>query len=128
MSGTVYKRCTKCGNRVKERTCGKCGLVGRFNWAFRAYVGKDADGRWIRQLRSGFPTRKDAERSLRELLNAIEDGGFVATSTMSLGEFLSGEWLPATAPPRVKFETWSDRKRNLEDHVIPRLGDVASPT
>jgi integrase len=125
VSGTVYKRCTKCGNRVRERTCGKCGLAGRFNWAFRAYVGKDADGRWIRQLRSGFTTRKDAERALRELLNAIEHGGFVATSTMSLGEFLSDEWLPATAPPRVKFETWSDRKRNLEAHVIPRLGGVA---
>lgn len=124
MSGTVYKRCTKCGNRVKERTCAKCGLVGRFNWAFRAYVGKDADGRWIRQLRSGFPTRKDAERALRQILNAIEDGGFVATSTMNLGEFLSDEWLPATAPPRVKYETWSDRKRNLEAHVIPRVGGV----
>ena len=98
MSGTVYKRCTKCGNRVKERTCGKCGLTGRANWAFRAYVGKDAEGRWIRQLRSGFPTRKDAERALRELLSSVEDGGFVASSTMRLAEFLCDEWLPATAP------------------------------
>ena len=44
---------------------------------------------------------------------------------MRLAEFLRDEWLPATAPPRVKYETWSDRKRNLEDHVIPRLGGVA---
>jgi len=125
VSGTVYKRCTKCGNRVKERTCGKCGLVGRFSRAFRAYVGKDAEERWVRQLRSGFPTRKDAERALRELLNSVEDGGFVATSTMSLAAFLRDEWLPVIAPPRVKYETWSDRKRNLEDHVISRLGGVA---
>ncbi|MBA2317403.1 MAG: Arm DNA-binding domain-containing protein [Euzebyales bacterium] len=125
MSGTVYKRCTRCGNRVKERTCGKCGLTGRFNWAFRAYVGKDADGRWLRRLRGGFPTKKDAERALRELLSSVEDGGFVATSTMTLAEFLRDEWLPATAPPRVKYETWSDRKRNLEDHVVPRVGGVA---
>lgn len=125
MSGTVYKRCTRCGNRVKERTCGKCDLSGSFTWAFRAYVGKDANGRWVRQLRGGFPTRKDAERALRELLSSVEDGGFVATSTMTLAEFLRDEWLPATAPPRVKYETWSDRKRNLEAHVIPRLGGVA---
>jgi integrase len=128
VSGTVYKRCTRCGNRVKERTCSKCELTGSFNWAFRAYVGKDADGRWIRQLRGGFPTRKDAERALRKLLSSVEDGGFIATSTMTLAEFLRDEWLPATASPRVKYETWSDRKRNLEHHVIPRLGASPSAT
>jgi integrase len=124
MSGTVYKRCTKCGNRVKDRTCSKCAIAGSFNWAFRAYVGKDANGRWIRRLRGGFETRRDAERALRELLTTIENGGAVSTTAMTLAEYLRDEWLPATAPPRVKFETWSDRKRNLQDHVISRIGGV----
>jgi integrase len=125
MSGTVYKRCTKCGNRVKERSCGKCGITGSFNWAFRAYVGKDSNGRWVRQLRGGFTSKKDAERALRELLTTIENGGVVKTTAMTVAEFLRQEWLPATAPPRVKYETWSDRRRNLEDHVVSRIGRVA---
>lgn len=124
MGGTVFKRCTKCGNRVKDRTCSKCNQSS-FNWAFRAYVGKAADGRWIRQLRGGYPSKKDAERALRELLTSIENGGYVETSDLTLSTFLREEWLPATAPPRVKYETWKDRRRNLEDHVIARIGNIA---
>jgi integrase len=123
MSGSVFKRCTRCGNRVKNKTCGKCG--GSSNrWAYLVWVGKDADGRWTRQIRSGFPTRRDAERALRELLTSIEGGTYVQTSSLTLASFLREEWLPATSPPRVKYETWADRKRNLENYVIPRIGAI----
>ncbi|CAN5321150.1 hypothetical protein BH20ACT8_BH20ACT8_02180 [soil metagenome] len=47
MPGSVYKRCTKCGNRVKQRSCAKCRSAS-FNWAFKVYVGKNADGQWVR--------------------------------------------------------------------------------
>ncbi|MBA2557082.1 MAG: tyrosine-type recombinase/integrase [Chloroflexi bacterium] len=125
MSGTVYKRCSRCGNRVKDRACAKCGGSASFNWAYRAYVGKDNDGKWIRQLRSGFAAKKEAERALRELLSSVESGGYVEASKATVATFLRDEWLPATAPPRVKYETWSDRRRNLEDHVISRIGGIA---
>ncbi|CAN5321352.1 hypothetical protein BH20ACT8_BH20ACT8_02190 [soil metagenome] len=36
-----------------------------------------------------------------------------------------GEWLPATAPPHVKYDTWNDRRQNLETYVVPRIGRVA---
>jgi integrase len=124
VSGTVFKRCSRCGNRVKDRTCTKCAAAGTFSWAFRAYVGKDAGGRWVRQLRGGFDSKKDAERALRELLNTVEGGGFVQRTDTTVAAFLRDEWLPAIRP-RVKYETWSDRRRNLEAHVIPRLGGVA---
>ncbi len=58
MSGTVYKRCTKCGNAVKNRACVRCGGSASVKWAYRAYVGRDNTGKWVRQLRSGFPTKK----------------------------------------------------------------------
>jgi hypothetical protein len=124
MSGTVYKRCTKCGNAVKNRACVRCGGSASVKWAYRAYVGRDNAGKWVRQLRSGFPTRKDAERALRELLTSVENGGYVEASNVTLATFLREEWLPATAPPQVKYETWNDRKRNLEDHVIARIGGI----
>ncbi len=123
MSGNVFKRCTRCGARVKARKCSKCGGTA-FNWVFRAYVGKKEDGRWIEQFRSGFPTRREAERAQHELHAALQKGTYVEASKMTLVEFIRDEWLPATAPPRVKFETWSDRRRNLETHVIPQIGGV----
>jgi integrase len=94
------------------------------SWGYCAYVGKREDGRWIRRTRGGFATKKDAERSLREVLTAVEERTLVHASSLTLGGFLANEWLVATAPPQVKYETWYDRKRNLEAHVIPRVGDV----
>lgn len=123
MSGSVYKRCTRCGNRVKQRSCAKCGSSSH-KWAYLVWVGKDADGRWIRQNRSGFPTKRDAERALREVLTSIQDRTYVQASNLTLTSYLREEWLPATGPPRVKYETWDDRRRNLEQYVIPRIGSI----
>lgn len=50
---------------------------------------------------------------------------FVEPSRVTLAEYLLEEWLPATAPPRLRYETWQDRKRNLERYVVPRISDVA---
>lgn len=123
MSGSVFKRCTRCGARVKARACQKCG-ASTFTWSFRAYVGKNAKGRWIEQFRSGFLSKREAERALQELRSSLQLGTFVESSAHTLASYLLDEWLPATAPPRVKFETWKDRRRNLETHVIPRVGGI----
>jgi integrase len=88
-------------------------------------VGKGSDGRWIRQLRGGFHTRAEAERALLELRSSIDSGTYVESSDVTLGAYLRNDWLPATAPPRVKFDTWKDRRENLEAYVIPRIGEVA---
>lgn len=83
MSGTVYKRCTGCGTALKGSACAKCGPGARISWAYRAYVGKDAEGRWIRRLRSGFATKREAERALRETLAAVEDRMLVPASNLT---------------------------------------------
>jgi integrase len=122
MAGSVFKQCTKCTTRMKGRTC-RCGH-GKFTWAFTIDVGKNGSGRRTQQKRSGFPTKADAERALNELQSSLHGGTFVERSTMTLAEYLREEWLTATAPPRVKYETWDDRRRNLETYVIPRIGGV----
>lgn len=123
MAGGPFKRCTKCGRRVQERTCERCG--SGFKWAFTTYVGKGPDGRWIRQLRSGFPTRQAAEKARTELRATIDAGAYVEPSDVTLAQYLREEWLPATAPPQVKYDTWADRRDTLERYVMPRLGGVA---
>ena len=123
MNGSVFKRCTKCGGTMKQRRCAKCG-ADSFKWAYIVDVGRAADGRRLQRKRGGFTTRKEADRALRELLTSVEGGTYVNSSTTTLGQYLRDEWLPATAPPRTKWETWNDRRENLETYVIPRIGGV----
>lgn len=123
MKGSVFKRCTSCGRRVPKRRCPNCGSTS-LSWAYRAYVGRTADGRWREQYRSGFESKGDADRALTELLASLHHGTYVTRSTLTVRDFLIEEWLPATAPPRVKYETWKDRKRNLEQHVAAHIGGV----
>jgi integrase len=94
------------------------------NWAFRVKIAKDDRGRWRETFRSGFETKRDADRALTELLASLHQGTYVANNTVSLGDYLTQEWLPATAPPRIKHSTWSDRRLNLELHVVGHLGAV----
>ncbi len=124
MSGTVFKRCSKCSTRLKGRSCSRCG-ESAFKWAFTVDVGKSATGKRQQQLRSGFPTKGEAERALHEVRAALHRGSYVERSNVTLAEYLLEEWLPATAPPRVRHETWVDRRRNLENYVVPRIGGVA---
>ena len=123
MKGTVFKRCTSCGRRVQQRRCGHCSQ-SRCTWSIRVRTGKDAKGRWIERWKGGFPTRRDAERALAEVVASVNAGRFVPTTALTVADYIVGEWLPATRPPHVKYETWNDRRRNLETHVIPALGAI----
>ena len=87
-------------------------------------MGKNTDGRWTEQFRSGFPTKRDADRALHELLSSLQRGTFVRSSAHTVASYLLDEWLAATAPPRVKYETWNDRGRNLKAHVVPHIGEL----
>ena len=123
MSGSVFKRCSKCSTRVKARACARCGSTA-FKWAFTVDVGKNSKGKRLQQFRSGFLTKADAERALHEVRSSLHRGTYVERSSLTIADYLLDEWLPATAPPRVRFETWNDRRRNLENYVVPRIGGV----
>lgn len=123
MKGSVFKRCTRCGNPVGNRTCRQCGSTS-FTWTYRIDVGRGPDGRRIERRRSGFETKGQADRELTEVVTSLHEGSFVAKTDKTLGEYLIETWLPATAPPQVKPETWQDRARNLEQHVVARIGGI----
>ncbi len=124
MKGSVFKRCNKCGARVQERRCRKCGSDD-YSWGYVVDVGTTWEpGERVQRKRSGFPKKQDAERALREILVSLDQRTYVEPTGKTLGEYLMGEWLPATAPPHVKFETWNDRRMCFEQYVISRIGDV----
>ncbi len=70
-------------------------------------------------------TKRAAERALTEIAASVVQGAYVRMSTRTLAEYLRAEWLPATTPPRVRYESWDDRRRNLKNHVIGRIGGVS---
>ncbi len=122
MKGTVFKRCSGCGGRVEGRSCSRC-KKSTCAWAFRVRTGKMPNGRWHEEWKGGFATRRDAERALAATITSVNAGSFVQATTLSVGDYLE-EWLRATKPPHVKFETWADRRSNLTLHVVPRLGTL----
>jgi integrase len=133
MAGSVFKRCTKCGNRMPERPCRKCGGE-RVRWAFTVDVAAGQRGRRKQQLRSGFETKKEAERALRDLLTSIDQGRYIEPNTLTVERYLLEHWLPARKPKQrdagrrhrgqVSLGTWSSYRSDLNAHVIPRIGST----
>jgi hypothetical protein len=46
---------------------------------------------------SGYATRREAEAALAYALNEVHTGRYVEPTTMTVGQFLCDEWLPASA-------------------------------
>ncbi len=124
---SVFRRCSRagCGARLAANAtrCGKCGS-DRFSWAFITDVDKGANGRRQQRRGGGFTTKAEAQRHERELLATLDKGRYVPRTRLTLATYLREEWLPATAPPRVAYKTWKERRDSFEAYVIPRVGQV----
>jgi integrase len=73
--------------------------------------------KWV----SGYRTKRDAERALTEILAAKDSGGYVEPTKQNLAQFAT-EWLAAIKPTIRPSTHYSSR--NLQLHVLPRLGSV----
>ena len=127
MKGRVFKRCTQCPKRSKyragDRRCPNCGGT-EFTWYFSVDLGKKANGKRNRKDKGGFPTKRDAERALRDLLAKADRGGVIETSKLTVAQFLRDEWLPAMQMS-IEKTTWVGYQGNVDRYIIPRIGDIA---
>jgi integrase len=124
VKGSVYKRCTTCRTGVRSRKHREGCTGTRTSWAFVVDAGRDADGKRLRESRAGFATQKEADRALREVLAKVDGGTRVERSRVTVADYLRGEWLPATAPPRVGHGTHQKRTGHVETYIVPRIGGV----
>ena len=69
---------------------------------------------------SGFPTKREAEAGLVDIMGRLQQGTYVEVSKKTLGEFLR-DWLKVIKPT-VRESTWSSYEAELDKHVLPRLG------
>ena len=80
-------------------------------------------GKRKQKWHSGYRTKRDAERALAEMVDAVNRGTYVAKTRQTVAEF-AVEWL-AAIEPTVRPATHYSYARNLRLHVDPYIGTAA---
>ena len=81
-------------------------------------------GKRRKTIKGGFATKRDAERWLRTTLTALEQDTFVEPSRLTVGQFLTEEWLPSLATRGLRPATLGSYRLLTEKYLIPRLSAV----
>jgi integrase len=93
-------------------------------WCVVVDVGRDSEtGKRRQSWRSGFRTRRDAERALTEQLGRLQRGGYVELSRLTVAAYLT-EWLAAIETRGLRPATFSSYRMFVQKHLIPRLGSI----
>ena len=123
MAGHVFKRCTSCGGRFDAADHGDRCPGSHFTWAFRIDITPESSGKRTQRRGGGFPTRRAAERAMRDLLGKLDTASYVAPHHRTVRSFLTDEWLPAQLPPRTSANRYRN-KRNGVRRIAPLIGDL----
>lgn len=112
------QRCEACSKRAwveRERPSEACPTCG-------GQLGEPRPER--RQVwRSGFSTRKAAERALRSLIATAEAGGDPLPQDQTVREWTE-RWLASPRVTRLRPHTQSRYRQVLADHVLPTVGSM----
>jgi integrase len=92
-------------------------------WTWHLGVVDPAAGRWRQLTKGGFRTRREAQAALNEAKAALRAGTFIEPSRMTLGAFLTEQWLP-TVRAAVRPTTWTTYRIYAEAHILSALGNV----
>jgi len=110
------QRCSACRRRfwVERRPKGECPRCG-------GRLTETEERR--RQTKAGFATRKQAQVAMNKTLVAVEEHSFVASTHLTLREYLTKEWLPAIEST-IRPSTFRSYKQHVECHICPHIGSV----
>ena len=95
----------------------------RGSWELTVDVGRDAEGKRVRQFRTVRGTKAEAERVLNQLLRAAEMSQGVMSSRVLLGEFMD-RWLEDQIYPRLRQQSCELYSREVRLRLKPELGDI----
>jgi integrase len=96
---------------------------GDRSWAIVVDAGRNATGKRCQHWHSIKGTRKDAERELTRLLHAMNNGGYIEPSRLSVAEFLR-KWLDDCAKSNVAGKTFERYEQLVLGHLNPKIGHV----
>lgn len=81
------------------------------------------DGRRKQLFRRGFSTKTKAQEGLTRLLGDQQRGVFVEPTKLTLGSFLTEEWLPARRAS-LRPSTVVSYEQLIRNYLLPRIGGV----
>ena len=127
MRGTVRKRC-QCPAVFDSRGRRKACPEKHGSWGYTVDLGPgpNPDGEHVarRQLtRLGFATKKDAEKTLAEVIDASSRGVGVAVNSITVGQFLL-DWLAGKVADGVRPTTAATYTAHVHQYFIPHIGHV----
>lgn len=83
--------------------------------------GYDEHGRRRQRSKGGFPTRREAQAFLSDVLARLGDGSYAQPSKQTLGDYLTQEWLPAIEST-VRPMSFEQYEKAVRLRILPRLG------
>ena len=100
------------------------GWIERRRGAYYAVIDFGVDpltGKRERQWQKAGTTKREAQRVLNELLDAHETNTYLEPDRITVGDYLTSEWLPSIRN-EIRHSTFDAYRRSVEIHVIPRIG------
>lgn len=91
------------------------------NWYVVVNLGRDTSGKRRQKWHGGFGTRREAEVARAKIVGELHAGTYSEPSRSTLSEWVTAQWLP-TVRSQLKPSTFDSYRRNLELHVLPRIG------
>jgi len=92
------------------------------SWTIVVDIGRDpVSGKRRQKWQTVQGTKRDAERTLRETLSALEKGIYIEPSCKTLSEWLN-EWLQTYVTLHTTPRTQESYCSTIEKHLIPALG------
>jgi integrase len=85
--------------------------------------GHDEHGKRHQRTKGGFATRREAQAFLTAALQRLGEGSYAAPSKQTLGQFLTGEWLPA-ASSTLRPLSVTKYESVIRSYIEPRIGQV----
>lgn len=120
MRGSVFKRCTcpvKVDARGRKLTCGK----QHGSWSYKVDVPGVA-GHRAQRVKGGFPTKREAEEAMAEVVTMSARGQLAPRTRMPLADYLD-QWLQRVKPT-LEASAWTNYRTCLARYVRAGLGDV----
>ncbi len=94
---------------------------GKRSWAVVIDLGRDANGKRRQKWHPVRGTKRDAQRELINLLNAIHKGDYVEPSKMTVSEYFD-RWLSDYAKLNVSPKTYERYSDIISGNIKPALG------
>lgn len=104
-------------------------------WRIRYELTPDPEtGQRRQRTKRGYERQRDAQRALREVLGDVDDGAYVSPAKLTVGQWLTDEWLPSIRPRgaedarrhrgTVSAATHGAYTSDVGRYIAPRIGGL----